>query len=61
MAEPQTRKREIAALTEAMIELKLTSGTIVTSAEEEKIAGDFGTIDVVPGWRFLLNLPETTE
>ena len=61
MADPQTRKREIAALAEAMAELKLTSGTIVTRSEEEKIDGKFGTIDVVPVWRFLLNLPETAE
>jgi len=61
MADPQTRKREIAALAESMAELKLTSGTIVTRSEEEKIDGEFGTIDVVPVWRFLLNLPETAE
>jgi hypothetical protein len=61
MADPQTRKREIAALAEAMAELKLTAGTIVTRSEEEKLDGEFGTIDVVPVWRFLLNLPETAE
>jgi predicted AAA+ superfamily ATPase len=61
MADPQTRKREIVTLAEAMAELKLTSGTIVTCGEEEKIDGEFGTIDVVPVWRFLLNLPETAE
>jgi hypothetical protein len=61
MADPQTRKREIAALAEAMAELKLTAGTIVTRSEEEKLDGEFGTIDVVPVWRFLLNLPETAD
>jgi predicted AAA+ superfamily ATPase len=61
MADPQTRKREIAALAEAMAELKLTSGTIVTRGEEENIDGVFGTIVVVPVWRFLLNLPESYE
>jgi uncharacterized protein len=59
MADPQTRKREVVALAEAMAELKLTAGTIVTRGEEEQIEGDFGTIDVVPVWRFLLNLPES--
>jgi hypothetical protein len=61
MADPQTRKREIAALAEAMAELKLITGTIVTRGEEEKLEGEFGTIDVVPVWRFLLNLPETAD
>jgi predicted AAA+ superfamily ATPase len=55
MPDPQTRKREITALAEAMTELKLTSGTIVTRGEEEKLNGEFGTIDVVPVWRFLMN------
>ena len=61
IADPQTRKRELTALTEAMTELTLTTGTIVTRDEEEKIDGEFGTIDVVPAWRFLLNLPENPE
>lgn len=38
MALPQTRKRELAALREAMAELGLTSGTIVTRNEEDDIA-----------------------
>ena len=37
MADPQTRKREITALTEAMVELQLSAGTIVTRGEEERI------------------------
>lgn len=56
MADPQTRKREVTALTEAMTELKLTEGTIVTRAEDESIQVASGKIDVVPAWRFLLNL-----
>jgi predicted AAA+ superfamily ATPase len=55
MADPQTRKREITSLGEAMAELKLTSGTIVTRRETEQIPVDAGKIDVVPVWRFLLN------
>lgn len=61
LADPQTRKREIAALTEAMAELKLSSGTIVTRSEEEKILAESGEIHVVSAWRFLLSLPETAE
>jgi uncharacterized protein len=59
MAEPQTRKREVAALGEAMAELGLKAGTIVTRNEEEEIKVDAGKIEVVPVWRFLLNLPES--
>ena len=59
MAEPQTRKREVTALGEAMVELGLKTGTIVTRNEEEKIKVDGGEIEVVPVWRFLLNLPES--
>ena len=61
LAEPQTRKREIAALREAMTELGLSTGTIVTRSEDERIETEAGTIEVVPAWRFLLELPESTE
>jgi hypothetical protein len=57
MADPQTRKREIIALAEAMAELKLAEGTIVTRGEEEQIQVESGKIGVVPAWRFLMNLP----
>jgi hypothetical protein len=60
MADPQTRKREITALAEAMAELKLPEGTIVTRGEEEQIQVGSGKIDVVPAWRFLLKLTEIT-
>ena len=59
MAEPQTRKREVAALSAAMAEYGLKSGIVVTRNEEDKIHVDAGKIEVVPIWRFLLNLPET--
>jgi len=58
MAEPVTRKREVAGLSQAMAELGLKSGTIVTRNEEEEIDVDSGKIEVIPVWRFLLNLPE---
>jgi len=61
LAKPQTRKREVTALSEAMTELKLKSGTIVTRSEDERIDAGGGTIQVVPMWRFLLDLPESTE
>jgi predicted AAA+ superfamily ATPase len=58
MAEPQTRKREMAALTAAMAEHGLKSGTIVTRNEEKQVEVDTGKIEIVPEWRFVLNLPE---
>jgi len=42
-----------------MTELKLSHGIIVTRNEEEQIQVDSGKIDVVPAWRFLLNMPES--
>jgi len=59
MIEPETRKREISALSVAMDELGLESCTIVTRNEEEELTVDTGTIKVLPIWRFLLNLPKT--
>lgn len=57
MADPQTKKRKVTALTEAMAELNLTRGTIVTRGEEDQLHVDAGTIAVVPAWRFLLDFP----
>ena len=59
LADPQTRKREITALSEAMVELNLGSGTIVTRNENERIDARDGAITVIPIWRFLLDLPES--
>jgi uncharacterized protein len=61
LVEPQTRKRETTALSDAMAELSLKIGTIVTRNEEERIETGGGTIEVVPAWRFLLDLPGSTE
>ena len=61
LAEPQSRKREVAALAEGMTELGIQYGTIVTRGEEEEIEIDGGKIEVVAAWRFLLNLPEAQE
>ncbi len=59
MADPTTRKREVAALQDAMSEMNMTSGVIVTRLENEQIAVDAGTIDVLPAWKFLLEYSET--
>lgn len=51
-----TLKREVNAIQDAMMELKLKSGTIVTRNEEDKIETETGIINIVPAWRFLLDL-----
>jgi len=61
LADPQTRKRETTALEEAMTELGLTTGTIVSRTESGQIKTGRGIIEVVPAWRFLLALPDTME
>lgn len=61
LAKPETRKRETAALREVMTGLGLTTGTIVTRSEDERIETGDGIIEVVPPWRFLLQLPESSE
>lgn len=58
---PRTRAREIASLRDAMSELSLSSGTIVTRNEEDWIDVPEGLIKVLPAWRFLLSLPDTAE
>ncbi len=58
LAEPKTRSREISALSEGMSEVGGTIGTIVSRHEEERIETDNGIINVVPAWRFLLDMPD---
>jgi uncharacterized protein len=61
LTDSQTRKRETAALSEAMAELGLKTGTIVTRNEDERVDAETGTIEVIPAWRYLLDLPESAE
>ncbi|NLH50940.1 MAG: ATP-binding protein [Myxococcales bacterium] len=56
IADPKTKRREIEALSDAMAEQGVQSGTIVTRNEAAKFELDHGIIDVVPAWRFLLDL-----
>ena len=58
LAEPKTQKREVNALNEAMLELKLSKGIIVTRQEEKTINVEAGKIEVMAAWRFLLSFPE---
>ncbi len=55
LEDPKTKTREVTALTEAMTELGLSEGTIVTRNEEDSFAVEAGKIHVVPAWRFILN------
>ena len=62
LADPRTPRREVTALRDAMAELDLQSSVLVTRGEpgdmgdEQRITVDSGTIEVVAGWRFLLDL-----
>ena len=61
LADAPTRKRETTALSDAMAELGLRTGTIVTRNEEARIETAQGVIDVLPAWRFLLDLPTAPD
>lgn len=56
LAEPRTRKREVKALERAMDGLGMRAGTIVTREQEETLPVDAGSIEVLPAWRFLVDL-----
>lgn len=55
-SDPVTKTREITALDEAMTELKLKTGTLITRNEEGQIDVKSGKIQVTPAWKFLLTL-----
>ncbi len=57
LADPRTKQREVSALAEAMRELQVPSGVIVTRNDEGTLDVEGGTIDVQPLWRFLLLPP----
>ena len=49
-----TYEREVRALSQAMKEIGIKCGTIVTLEEEAEISVSEGTILVIPVWKFLL-------
>jgi len=53
---PRVKGSEIRSLSEAMVELAVAEGIIVTWRTDETIPVGFGTIQVVPVWRFLLEM-----
>ena len=54
LADPETREREVRALTEGMRELSVTESTIVTMNESETLEVESGTVHVVPAWEWLM-------
>lgn len=56
LVSPATRLREINALQAAMSELNLLKGLIITRNEEESVHVRSGNIEIVPVWRFLLEV-----
>ena len=60
LADPRVKQSEICSLSEAMVELAVAEGTIVTWRTDETIPVGFGTIQVVPVWRFLLEMDSRT-
>jgi len=59
LADPRVKQSEVRSLSEAMVELAVAEGTIVTWCTDETIPVGFGTIQVVPVWRFLLDLSQS--
>ena len=60
LADPRVKQSEVRSLSEAMVELAVAEGTIVTWRTDESIPVGFGTIQVVPVWRFLLEMNSRT-
>lgn len=56
LVNPTTRQREINALQAGMLDLNVTKGTIITRNETETVAVQSGTIEILPVWRFLLEI-----
>jgi predicted AAA+ superfamily ATPase len=60
LADLRVKQSEVRSLSEAMVELAVAEGTIVTWRTDETIPVGFGTIQVVPVWRFLLEMEPRT-
>jgi len=56
LVNPTTRQREINALQAGMLDLNVAKGTIITRNEAETLTVPSGTIEIVPVWRFLLEI-----
>lgn len=60
LADPRVKQSKVRSLSEAMVELAVAEGIIVTWRTDETIPVGFGTIHVVPVWRFLLKMEPRT-
>ena len=60
LADPRVRQSGVRSLSETMVELAVAEGTIVTWRTDETIPVGFGTIQVVPIRRFLLEMNSRT-
>ncbi len=60
LADLWVKQSEIRSLSGAMVDLVVTEGTIVTWRADEQIPVGFGTIQVIPVWRFLLEMQPRT-
>jgi predicted AAA+ superfamily ATPase len=54
MVDPATRKREVAALREAMARFGTGEGVIVTMDEEDEHVCEEGVVRIVPAWRWFM-------
>ena len=54
LQEENTKKREVTSLFDAMAELSINKGIIVTLNEEETIKKDDTIIEIIPAWKYLL-------
>lgn len=55
LREEETRKREVEALTKLPNRLPCSKRLILTYDEEENITDSFGTIEVIPVWKWIIN------
>ncbi|KAA6185859.1 ATP-binding protein [Thiohalocapsa marina] len=60
LADPRVKQSEVRSLSEAMVDLAVAEGTIVTWRTDEAIPVGFGTIQALPVWRFLLEMEPLT-
>jgi predicted AAA+ superfamily ATPase len=56
LKKPETRERELSALVEAMKEVRLRKGIVITLYEQETIKSAAGQIKVIPAWKWFLDM-----
>ena len=54
MSAEKTRNREMGSLAEAMRATRLRTGTIVTLREGGDVESDYGTVSILPAWKWAL-------